>query len=273
MRSFTSIVLLGSSLASSIALAACATNDDATSDDSAESAVDSADSASAEGDMMMAATDGSNSAAVALSASVVAGNIAANISARFQPSSCVTVTQTDLAIKAVYVDCSGVRGLVHVSGELDLAISVSLQGAITVHGTSSNLKVNGAQLTVDATATYATQGSSHTLTVVTEGSGTGPRGRSVEHDGNYTVTWNSDSQCRTITGSWSTELGSHTRTNQVDLSRCANSCPTGSVTHTFLGGKSLVIDFDGTATASWTLSASAGGASAGSSGTVTLACQ
>ena len=273
MRSLTSILVLGSSLASSLVLAACATNEDATSDDSAETAVDSAESTSAEGDMMMAATDGSSNPTVALSAEVVAGNIAANLSARFQPSSCVTVTQTGPAIKAVYVDCSGVRGLAHVSGELDLAISVSLQGVITVQGTSSNLKVNGAQLTVDATATYATQGTSHTLTVVTEGSGTGPRGRTIEHDGNYTVTWDSASQCRTIMGSWSTQLGSRTRTNQVDLSRCATGCPTGSVIHTFLGGRSLEVDFDGTATASWMLSAGAAGGSATASGTVALRCQ
>src|SRR4051812_3055967 len=154
MRNLSSILLLSSSL-TSLTLAACTTNDDAASDDSAETAVDSAESTSAEGDMMMAATDGSNSGAVALSAEVIVGNIAANISARFQPSSCVTVTQAGLGLKAVYVDCSGVRGLAHVSGELDLAISVALDGTITVHGTSSNLKVNGAQLTVDATATYA----------------------------------------------------------------------------------------------------------------------
>jgi hypothetical protein len=272
MRNLSSILLLGSSL-TSLTLAACATSDDATSDDSAETAVDSAESTSAEGDMMMAATDGSsNSGAVALSAEVVAGNIAANISARFQPSSCVTVTQAGLGIKAVYVDCSGVRGLAHVSGELDLAISVALDGTITVHGTSSNLKVNGAQLTVDATATYSSQGPSHKLTVTTEGSGTGPRGRTVDHDGNYTVTWDSSTQCHTIKGSWSTELGARTRSNQVDLSRCGSACPTGSVIHTFFGGKSLEVDFDGTATASWMLSASTG-ATATASGTVTLSCQ
>jgi hypothetical protein len=261
MRSFTSILLLGSSLA----FTACAANGDAASDDSAEGAIDSADSASAEGNMMMAATDGSNAPAVELTAEIIAGNVAANISARFQPQACVTITQAGLALKAVYDDCTGVRGLAHVSGELDLVISVSLQGAITVHGTSSNLKVNGASLTVDATATYSSQGSSHQLVVTTEGSGTGPRGRAVEHDGSYTVTWDRDTQCHTLNGSWSTELGARTRSNEVSLSRCGTGCPTGSVIHTFLRGESLSVEFDGTATATWS-------ASTGKSGTLALSC-
>jgi hypothetical protein len=261
MRSFPSILLLGSSLV----VTACAASGDATSDDSAESAADSADAASAEGNMMMAATEGSNLSAVELTAEIVAGNVAANLSARFQPSTCAVITQTGLTLKAVFNDCTGIRGLLHVSGELDLVVSVSLQDAITVHGTSNNLKVNGAQLTVDATATYSSQGSSHQLVVTTEGSGVGPRGRTIEHDGSYTVTWDRDTQCHTITGSWSTEIGARTRSNEVNLSRCGTGCPTGSVIHTFLRGESLSIEFDGTATASWS-------ASTGASGTLALSC-
>src|SRR3954468_12828030 len=115
MRSFPSILLLGSSLV----VTACAASGDATSDDSAESAADSADAASAEGNMMMAATEGSNLSAVELTAEIVAGNVAANLSARFQPSTCAVITQTGLTLKAVFNDCTGIRGLLHVSGELD----------------------------------------------------------------------------------------------------------------------------------------------------------
>jgi hypothetical protein len=259
MRSFTSLVLLGSSLT----LTACAAKTDTSNADSAETAIDSADSASSEGNLMMAATDGSDQSS--LTGASVSARVAVNLSTRFTPPSCVTVTTSATAIKAVFDDCTGVRGLTHVTGELDLAISVSLQGTISVHGTSSNLQVDGADLAIDATATYSSQGPSHSLTVETTGTGTGPLGRDIEHDGSYTITWDSSTQCRSIMGSWSTELGALSRSNEVDMSRCGTGCPTGTVVHKFLNDKTLTVTFDGSATASWV-------GSAGASGTVKLSC-
>jgi hypothetical protein len=154
---------------------------------------------------------------------------------------------------------------VHVTGELDLAVTVSLAGGISVHGTSTGLSVNRATLDIDTDATYAVSGATHTLTVMTNGSGTGPRGNPVEHDGNYTNTWDTASQCGSIAGSWTTELGSASRSNTVDLMRCAGSCPSGTVEHKFLGGASLTLTFDGSAIATWS-------ASTGASGTVNLTC-
>jgi len=260
MRSFTSLILLGSSLT----FAACAANTDATSDDSAESAIDSADSASAEGNMMMAVTEGSDRSS--FTGASVTLQVAANLGARFTPSSCLTVTSTATTIKAVFNDCTGVHGLVHVTGELDLSISVSTQGAITVHGTSTDLKVAGADLAIDATATYSSQGPAHQLVVTTSGSGTGPLGRTVDHEGSYTVSWDTSTQCHSIVGEWSTDLGLLTRSNQVNLSRCGTGCPTGTVVHTFLSNRTLTVTFDGTATATWV-------GSAGGSGTIALSCQ
>jgi hypothetical protein len=135
-----------------------------------------------------------------------------------------------------------------------------------VHGTSSGLQVNRADLVIDATATYAVSGTSHTLTVQTMGSGTGPRGNEVEHDGNYSLTWDTASTCHSIDGHWQTDLGVRERSNDVSLHRCAGSCPTGTITHHFLAGASLTVTFDGTATAQWS-------ASTGASGTTQLSCQ
>jgi len=260
MRSFTSLTVLGCSLT----FAACAANNDATSDNSAESAIDSADSADAEGNMMMAATEGSDRSA--FTGASVTLQVQANLSARFTPSSCLTVTPSATAIRAVFKDCTGVHGLVHVTGELDLAISVTTQGAISVHGTSTDLKVGGADLAIDATATYSSQGASRELMVETSGSGTGPLGNTVDHEGSYTVSWDSSTQCRSITGEWSTDIGLLTRSTQVDMSRCGTGCPTGTVIHKFLGDRTITVTFDGTATASWV-------GSAGASGTVKLSCQ
>lgn len=253
----TWLLLLGSSLV------ACARNADST--DTAESAVDSSDSVSAEGDVMTAAVDGADTTAlVALTGDQVATKIAANIGARMLPAGCATVTQTGSTLAVTYNDCSGPRGLVHVTGELDLAVTVDLAG-IHVHGTAANLEVNRAVLDIDATGDYSVAGTTHKLVVATNGSGTGPLGNAIEHQGNYTLTWDPNTTCRSIVGQWHTDLVVGTRSNDADLSRCGASCPTGTLTHHFLGGASITVTFDGTATASWA-------ASTGKSGTVALGC-
>ena len=261
----TSFILISSSLF------ACMRNS-TTDVDTAESTVDSSDSVSAEGDVMTAAVDGADVAGfTAATAADVSARIVANIGLRMQPAGCATVTQSGANITVVYNDCTGPRGLVHVTGELDLVVSLAIDGSITVHGTATNLEVNAATLDVDADAVYKTAGTSHTLTVQTHGSGTGPRGNTIDHVGNYTMTWDTASECRAIVGDWSTELtqagaASATRSNDVDLERCAGGCPTGTITHHYLGGASITVTFDGTATASWS-------ASTGRSGTVALACR
>lgn len=272
MRTLSTLVL-GTSLVSLLSVTACNKSDsgDAAKEDSAEGAIDSSDSASAEGNLLMAAVDGS--ATGSANADSVTASIAANISARYTPSGCATVTPSGTSIKTVYNDCTGPRGLVHVTGEVDLAVSVALNGDIQVHGTSTDLKVNGATLDIDATGTYATSGSGHSLTVETTGTGTGPRGLLVDHEGSYTIKWDAATQCHSIDGEWSTELGLRDRSNAVSVSRCGGGCPTGSISHTYLGGRTLTVTFDGTATASWSLAASGAGASVLSTGTVALSCQ
>lgn len=262
MQKSYSLVLLGSSLL------VCACADRGAEDlDSADRAIDSADSTESEGNVMMGAVDGADTQGLAALTGVdVAVRIAANASLRWNPTGCAKITRSDAEVSIAFTDCSGPRGLAHVTGTLALAVSVSTTGAITVHGTSSDLQVNRAHLVVDATAIYSVSGSGHTLTVETSGSGTGPRGNAVEHDGSYTIEWDPSTQCRSITGRWQTEIGSRERSNDVDIERCGAGCPTGTITHHFLAGASLTVTFDGTATAQWT-------ASTGATGTTQLSCQ
>lgn len=262
MQKLSSLVLLGSSL-----LVGACLNRGGEDLDSAASAIDSSESTEAEGNIMMTSVDGADaSGLIAPTAVQVAVRIAANASLRWNPSGCATVAQSDSVVTITFHDCTGPRGLVHVTGELDLAISVSTAGAITVHGTSAGLHVNGADLVVDATATYAVAGTDHTLVVQTSGSGTGPRGNTIDHEGSYTITWDTASQCRSIEGHWQTEIGARERSNDVSIQRCAGGCPTGTITHHFLAGATLTVTFDGTATAHWTTSA-------GASGVTQLGCQ
>lgn len=255
----TTIVLLGSSLV------ACMNRSGGINADSAESAVDSSDSVGSESDLMVATMDGAEvTGLLPATADQIAVRIAANVALRWA-NGCAKVTQNAGSVVITYTDCTGPRGLLHVTGELDVAITVS-GTTITAHGTSNGMQINRADIVIDATATYTVTGTTKTLTVATNGSGTGPRGNEIEHQGNYTVTWDSATQCRSIDGTWQTDLGVRERSNDVSLSRCDGGCPTGTVTHHFLAGASLTITFDGTATAAWS-------ASNGKSGTVALSCQ
>lgn len=265
MRQLTMFVLLGSSLI------ACARNSGGNVD-SAASAVDSSESVESEGTVMMASVDGADMTALtALTGDQVAAKIAANAQTRWTPSGCATATASGSNVTITLADCTGPRGLLHVTGELDLAVSVSLSGSISVHATATALMVNRATLDIDSTGTYAVNGTTHTLQVQTTGSGTGPLGNDVEHSGSYTITWDTASECRSLAGSWSTSItgsagNTATRSNDVNVMRCGTGCPTGTITHHFLGGASLMITFDGTAVAQWSTST-------GKSGTVNLSCQ
>lgn len=239
--------------------------------DTAAGALDSSDSVESEGNVMMALTDGADATGlVAATSDQVAARIAANVATRWNPSGCATATASGSNVTITLNDCTGPRGLLHVTGTIDLTASVSATGVISVTGHSDSLQVNRAEMSFDTSATYGVTGTTHTLAVQTQGQGTGPLGNSIDHNGNYTITWDTGSQCGSIDGMWSTEFSnssaSATRSNDVSLMRCAGGCPTGSVVHHFLGGQTLTITFDGTATATWQTSG-------GKSGTINLTCQ
>jgi hypothetical protein len=254
---------------STSSLIGCMRGGSSDGEDSAPAAVDSEEAVSSESDLLIANVDGSAPAGMASPVSAtVATTISANVAARW-PGNCATVVQNGADVTVTYNDCSGPRGLVHVTGELDLTISIGASGAIDVHATSTDLQVNGATLDFTADGVFTTTGTMESLAVTANGTGTGPLGNSIDHNGSYTVTWDPTTTCRSIDGSWSTDVSSPVataeRANTVDLMRCGTSCPTGTLTHKFLGGASLSLTFDGTATATWSLST-------GASGTVALGC-
>ena len=258
-------------LAVSLVTGACVRSSSTDSVDSAGAAVDSQEAVSDEGDVMIATIDGADAGAtptVAVTATQASATIAANVASRWT-GNCAVATQSGADVTVTLTDCTGPRGLVHVTGELDLTIAIAPSGAITVHATATDLEVNGATLDFTADGTYTESGSMRQLVVTAEGSGTGARGNAIDHDGNYTLQWDTTDECRSIDGEWSTELStpvaSATRANDVDISRCGASCPTGTLTHTYIGGATLTITYDGTATAAWATSG-------GLKGTVGLFC-
>ncbi len=265
MRTLASLVFIGSTL-----LVGCAKN--STNVDSASAAIDSQESVESEGNVMMAMTDGADGMALVAPAlptpDQVAARIAANVALRWNPAGCATATASGANVTVTFNDCTGPRGLLHVTGTLDLAVTVDT--AIHVHGTATGLEVNRAVLDIDSNATYSTTATTHSISVQTTGTGTGPFGNTIDHTGDYTVTWDPASSCGSLQGMWSTEISSTTasatRSNDVNIMRCAGGCPTGSLVHTGFGGVTLTVTFDGSATASWTTST-------GKSGTFALQCQ
>lgn len=239
--------------------------DKSDSTDTAEGALDSSDSVAAEGDLMAANVDGTNLvSATPLTPDQLAIAIVANIHAKW-PNACAQVDASGADIQIVYDDCSGPRGLLHVTGTLVVTVALTNGGSVSLHATGTDIQVNNAVLDVDADAVYSISGADRSLAVTSHGSGVGPRGNAIDHEGDYTLTWNPTTSCGSIDGHWQTDLGSLERSNDLAISKCVAACPTGTLTHHFLGGQSVTVTFDGTATASWS-------ASTGGTGTVALAC-
>jgi hypothetical protein len=262
MKQLGFLVLTSSLLLGSVG---CIGGDDGSEVAIAEAAVESTDSADAEGNMMLAVLDGADTSGFAsLTANEIAVRIAANVAARWNPRDCAKVTQNGSTITIALTNCTGPRGLAAVNGTL-VAEVTRASGAIAVHISSPDLRVNDAQLTFEADATYVARATEHELVVSTSGSGVGPRGGTVERTGDYTITLDTATQCRSIDGSWSTELGDRSRGQTVELRRCADACPTGTVTRSRTGGM-VTVTFDGTSTATWS-------ATTGKSGTIALRCR
>jgi hypothetical protein len=252
----------------SSSLLGCMNKDDTVS---VESALDDNESTAAEGEIMASSMDGAEMAGLLPATSdQVAAKIVSNIGPRFQPAGCATATSQGATVTVTYNDCTGPRGLIHVSGQLVLVVNVDANGTITVHGTSGDLSANDAHLKVDVDATYTVSGTSHMLDVQTNGSAVGPRGFELDHVGDYTKTWDTGTQCGGLDGSWATDAtlvdGTNLhRSTTVDVTKCLGSCPNGTIERTFKNGVTLTITFDGTSTAKWSTTN-------GKSGTRTLPC-
>ncbi|MBP9087287.1 MAG: hypothetical protein KBG15_14285, partial [Kofleriaceae bacterium] len=191
----------------------------------------------------------------------VAQRILLRAKARYLPASCVAVTRSGAEVDITLNGCTGPRGLRSVTGSIHVIGSITSSGELQAVATAQGLMINASIIDINTTAIYSP--STKTLAVTTAGAGVGPLGNEITRSGAYTVAWTA--ACATIDGAWSTTVGDAARSTTVQLERCIDSCPTGSVVrHGFLG-RTLTVTFDGTAVATWT-------SSAGRSGTIDLPC-
>ena len=243
-------------------LTACHRGDDDL--ENVETIADSSTVSQGEAALLASVIDGTAvQAALPATPQDVAGFIAAHAPQRYSPSGCVTVTQAAASVTLAFAGCTGPRGLRQLDGTLTVDVTSAASGAIELTGAARDFQIGGSTLDIDAAATYTMTSSGASLAVATHSAGVGPFGRSIEHDGEYTVTWTAS--CASVRGAWSTEIGEAGRSTTVDVTGCLDQCPTGSVTRNTFRGRTITLSFDGTDTAAWTISG-------GRTGTVQLAC-
>lgn len=251
-------------IAAVLALAACPRRGNDGDGELAELSADSTQTTSDEGSLLSGLMDGASANLVAVTADQAAAALVARAEARYNPNGCLAATQSGSTVTLVFANCIGPRGLRALNGTLTATVSVDAAGAIVVAASASDFHIGLSTLDIDATATYTGSGASQQLAVVTHTTGVGGLGFSLEHDGDYTLTW--DASCVSLEGAWSTERGDASRSTTADVTRCIAECPIGTITRDTFRGRTIAITFDGTSTASWS-------SSAGGSGTFQLACQ
>jgi len=192
----------------------------------------------------------------------VAQYIAAHAGARYSPAGCVSTTLNGTTVTINYNNCTGPRGLRQVTGQVVESVSLGAGGAVDIHATAIGLQLGQTTMNIDSAIARSTVGGARSMSVTTNGSGTGPLGNSITRQGTYTITWDQSSE--TINGLWSSTSGERSRATVKQITRCNQQCPTGSITHNY-GGRTITIAFDGTAVAKWS-------SSNGRSGTINLVC-
>ncbi len=204
----------------------------------------------------------------AATADQLAASAVTKVPAHFTPSSCVTAMQQGPKVTYTLTNCTGRYGLVSVTGVVTAVYSRAAGGGVDVVLTSTGLKANQATLDVNATVRATEAGSVRTAKVDSTTKGTGPRGTTLTHDGDYTVVYDRTTECLTVNGTWSTGVGTKSSTTTVtNFARCKGACPTsGTIVHDTVRGSIVTVTYSGAATASWATSA-------GRSGTLSLMCQ
>jgi hypothetical protein len=259
----TKHLFLASLVAVSSSLFSCGRGEEA---DSAEDADESAVVTSSESALTTELSD-EVAQPVSASATDLAQAASARVASRVQPSGCLTTTVNGATVTYVFDDCTGPYGMVHVTGTVTAVYSRTSSGAVQVVLSGSGVKVNAAVVDLDATVTATQANGVKRAEVVSNATGTGPRGGKVDRNGTYTITYDSTAECVTVDGSWSTRTGVRTSSTVVaGYKRCKGTCPVagGSITNT-TGRTVITLTYDGSAVASWSTSG-------GRSGTVNLQC-
>lgn len=197
----------------------------------------------------------------------VAAAAATRVGSHMQPAGCLTTTVSGATVTYVFNDCTGPYGMVHLTGTVVGVYSRPAGGGVQGVFTSTGFKVNAAVIDLNSTVNARQANGEKTADVVTDTSGTGPRGNQFTRNGAYTVTFNPTTECVSLNGTWTTKSGVRTSSTTVsDFTRCKGQCPAAGGTIVNTNPRTVVtLTYDGSGTASWTTAN-------GRTGTVTLQC-
>lgn len=233
--------------------------------DGAEDADESATVTSAESALTAELSD-EVAQPVSATSDTLAQSAATRVPTRMTPSGCVVATQAGATVTYVLTNCTGPWGLVKVNGTLTAVYSRGQGGAVQVVITGTGIKANSATFNVNATVTATQAAGVKRAQVVSQSTGTGPRGAAIERNGSYTVTWDAATECITLDGTWETTVGLRTWNTAVTaFKKCAGACPAAGGSIVVSATRLTVsLSYDGSATAQWTAN--------NRSGTVKLLC-
>lgn len=237
-------------------------------------AADSLDTVQSEGALLSLATEG---AATQVSAVVLplpataedaAAKAAERMEARLSPEGCADITVGGATLTAVLNGCTGRLGLRRLTGTLSVTFSIE-EGAVHAEASATGMQVNRATMDINSSLVRMREGDLLVTSVSTRGTGTGPRGKAITREGDYSVTYDPDTECRTLVGEWKTTVGENEWMTQVTgLKRCMYECPAdgGKIVHSNSAkDRTITITFDGSAEAKWS-------SSTGKTGAETLYC-
>lgn len=227
--------------------------------DDGETAADSAEAASVTSALTATVT-------APVSATDVTGASAARSAAgatqHFQPAGCATAVVNQNVVTYTLKGCSGPYGLAQVSGTVTATFTGGVGTKVDLAG--QGVSANRSTLTLAASATITGPEGMRTAQVSSTTSATGPNGRTVNHSGAYTASW--DGMCLGLAGSFTTaSAGQSFATSFTSYKRCQGGCPSGSISIMRSGGASVTVTYSGGTTAEVSTGA-------GRSGTLTLAC-
>lgn len=247
-----------------VSLFACGPTEEVTS---AEDADDSAASTTSESALTTELSD-EVTQPVSMTGAELAQAAATRVGSHLHPAGCMTSVVTGATVTYTLTDCTGPYGLVHVTGVLTALYSRGAGGSVQAVITGSNVKVNNSTLDLNSTVTASIANGVRKASVASDSSGTGPRGGALSRKGAYTTTWDPETSCVTLDGTWETKAGVRTASTVVaNYKRCKGTCPAagGSIVHTTAKSAVVTLTYDGSAKASWVTST-------GRTGTVTLTC-
>jgi hypothetical protein len=175
------------------------------------------------------------------------------------PSSCATRTKdsTNPAVVHIHLqDCTGPFGLRKHTGDITVVFSKNPNGLLHAQATSSNMTVNGKDVSWSGDADVVVSGATRTVNYNGAWTRVNLRGETVSHTSDVTIVIDTTTKCRTSNGTAVTLVADRKIDSTIqDYKICkladgGDGCPSGTITHTNAAAdKTVTVQFDGTAEA------------------------